>query len=68
MSQVRYRGWFKSSYSAAASDNCVEVRLSADHVGVRDSKDRSGPPLVVPVAAWNSFLTAAKSGYLDDPV
>lgn len=65
MSQVPHRGWFKSSYSAAASDNCVEVRLSPGRIGVRDSKDRSGPALAIPSAAWSSLLTAAKSGHLD---
>lgn len=67
MSRVRYRGWFSSSYSAAASDNCVEVRLAAVHIGVRDSKDRSGPALVLPSAAWSRLLAAAKSGDLDSP-
>ncbi|MGY5308072.1 DUF397 domain-containing protein [Nocardia gipuzkoensis] len=38
--------WFKSSYSATHSD-CVEVAfLDGDHVGVRDSKNPTGPALV----------------------
>lgn len=53
-------GWFKSSRS---SDNaaCVEVRLSADTIGVRDSKDRSGPTLAFDQAAWTGFLTTLKA-------
>ncbi|MFV2106094.1 DUF397 domain-containing protein [Micromonospora sp. LOL_015] len=53
-------GWFKSSRS---SDNaaCVEVRLSADTIGVRDSKDRGGPALAFDPAAWTGFLTTLKA-------
>ncbi len=57
--------WIKSSKSSGGSDNCVEVRLSTGRIGVRDSKDRSGPALAIPSAAWSSLLTAAKSGHLD---
>ncbi|WP_092922486.1 DUF397 domain-containing protein [Actinopolyspora alba] len=35
--------WLKSSYSAVASDNCVEVRLTGTAVGVRDSKNPTAP-------------------------
>jgi len=31
-------------------------------VAVRDTKDRTGPALVLPVAGWRSFIEAAKSG------
>ncbi|MFY1699462.1 MULTISPECIES: DUF397 domain-containing protein [unclassified Solwaraspora] len=53
-------GWFKSSRS---SDNaaCVEVRLGADTIGVRDSKDVSGPALAFDPAAWTGFLTTLKT-------
>ena len=47
-------GWFKSSYSGAADDNCVEVRF-ADTVGVRDSK-HPGAVLTVPAAGWRAFI------------
>lgn len=59
--------WVKSSRSSGGSDNCVEVRLAPDAIGVRDSKERSGPVLVVPSAAWSTFVAAAKSGHLDSP-
>lgn len=51
------RDWFKSSRSA---DNaaCVEVRVTADAVAVRDSKDRGGPVLAFDTAAWTGFLAA----------
>ncbi|MER7999592.1 DUF397 domain-containing protein [Streptomyces sp. NPDC095613] len=57
--------WFKSSYSSENGTACVEVAdLSrAGRVGVRDSKDESGPALVVPTAAWAEFIAGARSGF-----
>ncbi|HEY0699020.1 MAG TPA: DUF397 domain-containing protein [Micromonospora sp.] len=50
--------WRKSSRSNANGGACVEV---ADNlpgvVGVRDSKDPSGPALTFPPAAWRAFVT-----------
>ncbi|WP_326552996.1 DUF397 domain-containing protein [Micromonospora sp. NBC_01813] len=54
------RGWFKSSRSASNAA-CVEVRLGADTIGVRDSKDVSGPALAFDSAAWTGFLTTLKA-------
>ncbi|MFY1650869.1 DUF397 domain-containing protein [Solwaraspora sp. WMMB762] len=53
-------GWFTSSRSANNAA-CVEVRLSADTIGVRDSKDRGGPALAFDPAAWTGFLTTLKA-------
>ena len=53
---LRDTGWFKSSYSAGSNDACVEVRLTASAVGIRDSKNPQGPALRVPLARWNDFL------------
>lgn len=50
--------WRKSTRSGGSGGNCVEV---ADNlpgvVGVRDSKDPSGPALRFTPAAWSAFLT-----------
>ncbi|WJK36586.1 DUF397 domain-containing protein [Solwaraspora sp. WMMA2065] len=54
------RGWFTSSRSSENAA-CVEVRLSADTIGVRDSKDRSGPALAFDPSAWTGFLTTLKA-------
>ncbi|EME58599.1 DUF397 domain-containing protein [Amycolatopsis decaplanina] len=35
---------------------CVEVAILPRHVAVRDSKDRSGPALVMTTAAWASLM------------
>ncbi|MFV2011164.1 MULTISPECIES: DUF397 domain-containing protein [unclassified Micromonospora] len=54
------RGWYTSSRSANNAA-CVEVRLGADTIGVRDSKDRGGPALAFDPAAWTGFLTTIKA-------
>lgn len=49
-------GWFKSSRSAAASDNCVEVRLTERVARIRDSKNPGGGQLTVAPAAFASLV------------
>ena len=57
--------WFKSSHSGG-SENCVEVAFLPDGVvGVRDSKNTSGPTLAFTCAEWSSFTAAASRGDLD---
>ncbi|MGV9975144.1 DUF397 domain-containing protein [Nocardia beijingensis] len=47
--------WFKSSHSGGGKE-CVEVAHLADGlVGVRDSKNPTGPALVFTPAAWDAF-------------
>lgn len=48
--------WRKSSRSGGNGGGCVEVATTPEQVLIRDSKDRSGPVLTVPAAAWRSFL------------
>ena len=49
--------WRKSTRSSGNGGNCVEV---ADNlpgvVGVRDSKDPSGPALTFTPASWRAFV------------
>ncbi|WP_410815658.1 DUF397 domain-containing protein [Micromonospora sp. 050-3] len=49
--------WRKSRRSGSSGGNCVEV---ADNlpgvVGVRDSKDPTGPTLAFGPAAWRAFV------------
>jgi hypothetical protein len=58
---VELRGWRKSSYSGSQTE-CVEVALTPEVVGVRDTKDRDGGTLLVPAAVWQAFVTALPAG------
>ena len=56
--------WHKSTRSSG-NGNCVEVAVVDDAVGVRDSKDRSGPVLVFTASEWRAFIAGAKDGEFD---
>ncbi|HEY7483296.1 MAG TPA: DUF397 domain-containing protein [Streptosporangiaceae bacterium] len=58
--------WRKSVHSGANA-GCVEVaRLTGKRVGVRDSKDRAGSPVLsFRPREWQSFLGTVKTGDLD---
>lgn len=57
--------WTKSSLSHA-DGNCVEVAdLPGGQVGMRHSKDTSGPVLRFPPEEWWAFLTGARNGEFD---
>jgi hypothetical protein len=47
--------WRKSSYSGADNGGCVEVAFTVEVVGVRDSKETSGPTLEFSPAQWRAF-------------
>lgn len=47
--------WRKSSRSSDKA-NCVEVAVSSDVVGVRDTKDRDGGELAFPSDRWIDFV------------
>lgn len=48
--------WFKSSYSSAQGDDCVEVAVTGRAVRVRDSKDVERSPLAVRWDGWARFV------------
>ena len=52
--------WHKSSFSN--SGGCVETGETADHVWLRDSKDRSGPVLGFSRFEWEAFVAGVKAG------
>ncbi|WP_329109655.1 DUF397 domain-containing protein [Micromonospora sp. NBC_01699] len=53
--------WRKSTRSDNGGSTCVEVaRNLPGVVGVRDSKDPSGPALTFVPDAWRAFVTLAK--------
>jgi hypothetical protein len=54
--------WVKSSHSTDGGQ-CIEVAPGFPNVmPVRDSKDPGGPALVFSSAAWQSFVTAVRTG------
>lgn len=56
--------WRKSGRSSPDGD-CVEVAVVPSQVGVRDSKDRSGPALVFTPSAWRAFVGDLRRGEFD---
>ncbi|NEW41525.1 DUF397 domain-containing protein [Nocardia cyriacigeorgica] len=59
--------WFKSSKSSSTKE-CVEVaHLDTGIVGVRDSKNPTGPALVFAPGEWDAFLAGARRGEFDRP-
>jgi len=54
--------WFKSSRSSANAE-CVEVAfLDGGMVGVRDSKNPTGPALAFTPAEWEAFTAGVAHG------
>ncbi|WP_067679987.1 DUF397 domain-containing protein [Nocardia miyunensis] len=54
--------WFKSSRSGGTKE-CVEIaHLDNGAVGVRDSKNPTGPALVFTPAEWDAFTTELSDG------
>lgn len=53
----------KSSASAGATQDCVEVAHTADGGrAVRDTKDRAAGTQFYTPAQWSAFLTSVKNG------
>ncbi|MGK8511616.1 DUF397 domain-containing protein [Nocardia asiatica] len=54
--------WFKSSRSGTGKD-CVEVaHLTGGMVGIRDSKNPTGPALIFTPHEWDSFTAGVRDG------
>ncbi|PWI09035.1 DUF397 domain-containing protein [Streptomyces sp. NWU339] len=51
--------WFKSSYSSAQGDSCIEVAVTEQTVQVRDSKDVTRPNFGVCRDGWSRFIRYA---------
>jgi hypothetical protein len=53
--------WRKSSYSNGGTSGCVEVGGAAVGVLVRDTTDRTGASLTIPVTAWRALLVQVRA-------
>ncbi|MBF6477723.1 DUF397 domain-containing protein [Nocardia cyriacigeorgica] len=63
--ELRQASWFKSTRSVGGND-CVEVaHLERGRVGVRDSKNPTGPALVFTPSGWDTFLSRTCAGRFD---
>lgn len=59
--------WFKSTHSSGGQD-CVEVAfLDGGQVGVRDSKNPTGPALIFAPNEWDAFTTGLGNKDLRHP-
>ncbi|MER7452730.1 DUF397 domain-containing protein [Nocardia beijingensis] len=59
--------WFKSSRSSGGKE-CVEVAfLEGGRVGVRDSKNPTGPALVFTPGEWDAFTAGVNDGEFERP-
>jgi hypothetical protein len=62
MSSTAFTQWRKSSRSNG-DGNCVEVAYAPDGtVGVRDSKDPTGPILTFTPHEWSAFTDGVRDG------
>jgi hypothetical protein len=52
--------WRKSAHSSNGGANCVEVGQSKQEILIRDTKNRNGTVLKVPVKKWAEFLANIK--------
>ncbi|WP_084466947.1 DUF397 domain-containing protein [Nocardia arthritidis] len=59
--------WFKSRRSSGSKD-CVEVaHLDGGMVGVRDSKNSTGPALVFTPSEWDAFTAGVNDDKFKRP-
>ncbi|MGH3973026.1 MAG: DUF397 domain-containing protein [Pseudonocardiaceae bacterium] len=58
--ELAHAVWQVSSYSGN-SGNCVEVADLTARRAVRDSKNPTGPVLILSTAEWSAFTTGVRS-------
>ncbi|MDF2969255.1 MAG: hypothetical protein K0Q93_3033 [Nocardioidaceae bacterium] len=58
--------WRKSAYSGGEGGNCVELAVTPQVIGVRDSKNTEGDVLTFSPRAAAAFMAAVKGGRVGD--
>lgn len=53
--------WIKSSVSGGTSGDCVEISFVGDIVRVRNSRNRGGAQLSIPLSHWRTFVFGPSS-------
>jgi uncharacterized protein YcsI (UPF0317 family) len=54
--------WITSSYSNNGG-NCVEVAGLSSGIGIRDSKNPTGPALLIAPGSFATFVSAVRGGH-----
>jgi len=57
-----FTNWHKSNNSD--DGGCVEIAYADGLIGVRDSKDQTGPVLTFNQREWDAFTTGIRNGTL----
>jgi len=57
--------WRKSTRSQPNNANCVEVATLGGKIAIRDSKDPSGPVLIVSADAFAALIEGIRAGEFD---
>ncbi|MFJ1607786.1 DUF397 domain-containing protein [Streptomyces sp. NPDC088253] len=52
--------WFKSSYSNAEGEACLEIATAPTTIHIRDSKNHTGPTLTITPTTWTAFLRTVR--------
>lgn len=62
----RFTDWVTSSRTAG-SGQCVQIAKIPGWIAVRDSKDPTGPAIVIPAATGHAWIKGIKDGGGDLP-
>ncbi len=67
MKKINFRDdeFLKSSVSQYTWNQCVQVAIREDGIGVRDSKDDSKTTLCFTPSEWDAFVAGVKAGEFD---
>lgn len=64
-SQDLTRATWRKSARSGNNGNCVEVAITENAVGVRDTKNREGGILVFTPDEWRAFVGGVRDGEFD---